>query len=142
MEDRELAQRITALEDHQLLCMLTVDSEQYIPRALELGKSEAARRGLAITAPPPDAQRPSVHNAALEALTAMRKAFGAGRFVVAERQVSCSHCGGELFQERQALLNTRLRTLFKLDWLDRAATALVCERCGLIQWFFTPPERQ
>ncbi len=143
METSELAQRIESLEDRQLLHLLTVDAEQYTPLALELAEAEAARRNLAVAAPdaePPE--RPSVRDAALEALKAVRDTFDPAQFVLSGKAVRCSHCDGDLFQERQVLLNTRLRTLVKLDWLDRAATALVCEQCGLIQWFLKAPQRR
>ena len=33
-------------------------------------------------------------------------------------------------------------TFFKLDWLNKGATALTCSECGLIQWFAKPPKRE
>jgi hypothetical protein len=30
-------------------------------------------------------------------------------------------------------------TLMGLDWLNASATALVCERCGKIEWFADKP---
>lgn len=69
------------------------------------------------------------------------KAFEPARYQAGGMPVHCSHCKGELFQEREALLNTTGATLVNLDWLDKSGTALVCEKCGLIQWFGKKPER-
>lgn len=44
----------------------------------------------------------------------------------------CSH---ERFWTTTSLLSSRWRTLFNLDWADRGATNVVCERCGHILWF-------
>jgi len=65
-------------------------------------------------------------------------AFGAGRYQAAGKPVRCSHCGGELFSEHEALLNSRVGP----DWLDKSGTALLCDNCGLIQWFGKKPVRQ
>jgi hypothetical protein len=69
------------------------------------------------------------------------KAFAPGGYEAGGVQVRCAHCSGELFQEREALLNTTGASLVGLDWLNKSGTALVCERCGLIQWFAKRPER-
>lgn len=45
-----------------------------------------------------------------------------------------------MFAEHEALLNTTGATLVKLDWLNKSGTALICENCGLIQWFGRRPE--
>ena len=69
------------------------------------------------------------------------KAFEPARYQAAGVQIRCTHCKGELFQEKEALLNTTSATLFHLDWLDKSGTALLCEDCGLIQWYAKKPER-
>ncbi len=69
------------------------------------------------------------------------KAFGPGQYAIADKPISCPHCGGVTFQAGEAQLNTALRTLFKLDWLDESATILVCTQCSQIQWFGKRPER-
>ena len=68
------------------------------------------------------------------------KGMGPVRFQAGGIKVRCTHCQGELFQQREALLNTTAATLMNLDWLNLSGTALVCENCGLIQWFAKPPE--
>ncbi|HSK46666.1 MAG TPA: DNA-binding protein [Coriobacteriia bacterium] len=66
---------------------------------------------------------------------------GPGCFQVAGVQVKCSHCGGEKFDEGSALLNTPGLTFFNLDWANRDAFLLVCDRCGKIEWFMQEPTR-
>ncbi len=56
-------------------------------------------------------------------------------------QVRCTHCKGELFREQEALLNTTGMTLANLDWLNKSGTALLCDNCGLIQWYAKKPDR-
>ena len=69
------------------------------------------------------------------------KAFEPVRYQAGGVQVCCTHCKGELFQEREALLNTAGMTLANMDWLNQSGTALVCENCGLIQWYAKKPEK-
>lgn len=69
------------------------------------------------------------------------KAFEPAHYSAGGIRVSCTHCKGELFQEREALLNTTGATFLRVDWLDRSGTALICENCGLIHWFGKKPER-
>ena len=69
------------------------------------------------------------------------KAFGPARYRAGGIQVRCTQCKGELFQEQEALLNTTGATLVNLDWLDKSGTALLCEGCGLIQWYARKPDR-
>ncbi|MDP0497567.1 MAG: hypothetical protein Q7Q73_15300 [Verrucomicrobiota bacterium JB024] len=54
-------------------------------------------------------------------------------------KVTCTCCGGDRFKSRSAQLNTQEMTLMGLDWLNASATALVCERCGKIEWFADKP---
>lgn len=49
--------------------------------------------------------------------------------------VTCSHCGGDEFDERSAQLNTAGATFLGLDWANRNATVLVCRSCGHLEWF-------
>lgn len=74
------------------------------------------------------------------ALKAGAKAFSKS-YSAAGIRVACTHCKGELFQEQEALLNKTSSTFLDLDWLDKSGTALICEKCGLIQWYAKKPER-
>lgn len=38
------------------------------------------------------------------------------------------------------MLNTSTMTLLGLDWANRSAITLMCDRCGLVHWFAKPPE--
>ena len=68
--------------------------------------------------------------------------FGPGRYQAAGVLVRCTHCKGEMFRTHEALLNTTGATLVNLDWLNKSGTALLCENCGLIQWYAKKPDRQ
>jgi hypothetical protein len=69
-------------------------------------------------------------------------AFEPARYRAGGLQVRCAHCKGELFREHEALLNTTATTFMNVDWLDKTGTALLCENCGLIQWYVRKPDRQ
>lgn len=47
----------------------------------------------------------------------------------------CRACGHSECYRRVGLLNTRWAAFFHLDWLDEAAMALVCTRCGYLHWY-------
>jgi hypothetical protein len=68
--------------------------------------------------------------------------FGPSRYSAAGKEIRCSHCNGDLFTAHEALLNTTGASLIGLDWLNKSGTALLCEECGLIQWFGRKPQRQ
>ena len=50
-------------------------------------------------------------------------------------QVICVHLKHDHFNRENVLLNTRGLTFLGLDWLNSAATTLICTRCGYIHWF-------
>ena len=79
-----------------------------------------------------------------EALKAGARVFKEGtepsEYSVAGRPVRCPHCGESRFAPGHALLNTRGRTAFNLDWLDPSAWILVCAECGRIEWYATEPQ--
>jgi predicted nucleic-acid-binding Zn-ribbon protein len=62
-------------------------------------------------------------------------------YSIAGRPVRCPHCGNQEFFDRQAMLNSRIRTVFNIDWFDPTATILVCSECGRIEWFAQDPDR-
>ena len=57
------------------------------------------------------------------------------------KKITCQHCGGDQFFERNALLNTVGMTFFDLDWANRQAALLVCLSCRHIQWYLEKPEK-
>jgi hypothetical protein len=63
-------------------------------------------------------------------------------YSVAGRPVRCPHCGNATFADGRAMLNTRTRTLFNVDWFDPEATILVCSECSRIEWFAQAADRK
>jgi hypothetical protein len=51
------------------------------------------------------------------------------------QKLLCVVCRNDKFHERNALLNTRIATLFKFDWANREATNFVCASCDYVHWF-------
>ncbi|MGB5370429.1 MAG: hypothetical protein WBN18_08360 [Flavobacteriaceae bacterium] len=47
----------------------------------------------------------------------------------------CYICGHDLFFHRKAQLNTRLATLFNVDWANKSAHCHVCADGSHIEWF-------
>ncbi len=119
---------IKSLNDGQLMRMLTVDSSQCTPEALAIAEAEAVRRGLDL--------------AATEQVNDAVKAKEPGQYLAADKPVVCDQCGNDLFSEKPVLLNTRLLTFFRFDWLDKGATVLICSNCSKILWFAVPPTRK
>ena len=70
----------------------------------------------------------------------MTKQTDARGYSLAGRPITCPHCGHREFAPGSALLNTRVRTAFNIDWFDPSATILVCANCSRIEWFAQPPE--
>ena len=80
----------------------------------------------------------------VEALKAGVRAFKEGtapsEYTVAGRPVRCPHCGKRKFAPGSALLNSRSRTTFHVDWADPSASILICAECGRIEWFASEPD--
>lgn len=128
MNDSNLENRISQLDDVELVRMLTLNAKEYTPEAISIATAEAGRRGVPVDA----AFIPSVNDEA-ESVSESR-CFEAGG-----TPILCPHCGNDRFSGREILLNTRGLTFLKLDWLNRSATALACAKCGHIQLFTVPP---
>ena len=62
-------------------------------------------------------------------------------YSVGGRPVRCPHCGERKFYPRTALLNTRARSAFNIDWADPGAAILICAECSRLEWFVQEPER-
>ena len=60
-------------------------------------------------------------------------------YSVAGRPVRCPRCGEGKFTSGSALLNTRVRFAFNVDWADPSGTILICAECGRIEWFLGEP---
>ena len=78
-----------------------------------------------------------------EALKAGVKGFNnandPAEYSVAGRPVRCPHCGETRFAPGSAMLNTRARSAFNLDWSDPSAKILICAECGRVEWFVNEP---
>ena len=138
-----LGLRIVSLTDAELVHLLTFEADQYRDEALDMARAEAARRGLLIGVPTPEASPGgAIIGTALRAFgQGVTTPFLPGRYTAASKAVVCTHCGHDRFDSQTAVVNTRGLTFFGLDWLDNGATVLACTRCGLVQWFRDPPER-
>jgi hypothetical protein len=64
-----------------------------------------------------------------------------GQYAAGDQVVRCPHCRGNDFIERAGLLTTAGAAFLNLSWADKNATALVCNHCGLMQWFYVAPKR-
>ncbi|MCX5280795.1 hypothetical protein [Streptomyces sp. NBC_00198] len=49
--------------------------------------------------------------------------------------LNCQVCKGDLFRERDVLLNSTGMEFMKLAWADESATGLICWRCGYVHLF-------
>ena len=50
-------------------------------------------------------------------------------------KLSCSVCKNDTFWERKTLMNTKMMTFVKLDWLNKKAQNYICDNCGHVLWF-------
>ncbi len=68
---------------------------------------------------------------------------GESRFLAGGLPVRCPHRQAEDFSEGSALLSTVGISVAHLNWAtEKKVTNLMCDRCGLIQWFGTPPQNR
>ncbi len=68
---------------------------------------------------------------------------GACQFVAGGLRVRCPHCQADEFIEGSALLSTVGVSFAHLNWATEKKVAnLMCDNCGLIQWFGVSPQRQ
>lgn len=92
--------RVAALNDVDLVRMLTLDASLYSAEALET--AEARRRGLPIDPafiPDPSADPGPDPEESVDA--------GIGEFQSGGRDIVCTQCGGSHFRRRKVLMNTR-----------------------------------
>ena len=65
-----------------------------------------------------------------------------GPVIVQGRQLRCNVCANRSFRARQVRLDTPMQTLLDLDAWTGMADCAICDRCGHIHWFVTPPATQ
>lgn len=51
------------------------------------------------------------------------------------KKLKCTICSHDAFYYRKAQLNTRLASLFDVDWANKSAHCYTCENCTHIEWF-------
>ncbi|MGO4543161.1 hypothetical protein, partial [Paenibacillus sp. 2TAB19] len=52
----------------------------------------------------------------------------------------CPCCQNDAFNKDYRQLNSRGATFFGVDWANKNATILVCQRCTYISWFMNEPK--
>lgn len=64
------------------------------------------------------------------------------KFTAADQPVCCPHCHGTDFIGGSAMLNTVGVSFAHISWAtEKKVTNLICDNCGLIQWFAAAPQR-
>jgi len=56
-------------------------------------------------------------------------------FEINGQPLKCQICGHDAFWRREGQLNTAAASFFNLDWTNKSAVCIVCDRCGYIHWF-------
>jgi hypothetical protein len=62
-----------------------------------------------------------------------------GPVIVQGRRLRCNVCGNTSFWAKQVQLHTPTMALLELEAWSGVADCAICERCGHIHWFMTPP---
>ena len=65
--------------------------------------------------------------------------FSTGSYSVFGKKIICPVCDNDLFENRDVLLNTPGMTFLGLDWANKTAIALICTKCGKIEWYLQSP---
>ncbi|WP_221798910.1 hypothetical protein [Paenibacillus typhae] len=60
---------------------------------------------------------------------------GPAAYEVNGLRVICVHCRHDRFDHGFAQLNTALLSFLNLDFANRSANILTCDRCGYVHWF-------
>jgi len=139
-----LIDRISRLTDDELLKMVLFEPDQYRPDALTIAREEIAKRALSMEKPAEPSDGVADTLSENELLGSLRQgvqtALSPSSYHAAGIEVACPHCKNTRFYTHNVLLNTRGLTFFRLDWLNRGATVLICSNCGMLQWFSETPE--
>ncbi|NIK68649.1 hypothetical protein [Paenibacillus sp. BK720] len=65
----------------------------------------------------------------------LKEAKGPGEYSANGITVLCVHCHYNKFEKSYAQLNTAFMSFLNLDFANRSANLLICDRCGYIHWF-------
>ncbi|MEN8123562.1 MAG: hypothetical protein ABFR32_00420 [Bacteroidota bacterium] len=63
------------------------------------------------------------------------KEIPAEQVFVKGKKLKCNICGHDKFVYQESQLNTRLASLFDVDFANKKAHCYVCDSCSKIQWF-------
>ena len=66
---------------------------------------------------------------------------GPSEYIAVDKVVMCPHCEHTEFIQGSAQLNSAGMSFLGLDWANKSATTLMCDRCGFIMWFGISPNR-
>lgn len=83
----------------------------------------------------------SFFDAVRAGIAAFKEGDQPSEYSVGGRPVRCPLCTHTKFLPGRALLNSKVRSVFNVDWLDPTASLLVCGECGRIEWFAQEPDR-
>lgn len=72
--------------------------------------------------------------AAAKSLVTTHTRFSAGNVAI-----RCPLCGHDEFDTSPMLMSTSGATFIGMDWANRSATALICQRCSRIELFAKAP---
>ncbi len=61
------------------------------------------------------------------------------KFRIGSIPIICPLCHHDEFDQRSMLMNTSGMTFIGMDWLNKSACALVCQRCNRIELFAEAP---
>jgi predicted nucleic-acid-binding Zn-ribbon protein len=61
------------------------------------------------------------------------------RYSASGVMITCPCCQNDTFKLDHRQLNTSGASLFGLDWANKSAAILVCQRCTHISWFMKDP---
>jgi hypothetical protein len=63
-------------------------------------------------------------------------------YLINGRVLKCPVCEGGAFEHRRVLLSTTVAAMVNLDWTNANASAMICDECTHISWFYKEPERK
>ena len=52
------------------------------------------------------------------------------------KQLKCHVCDNDQFFRREAQLNTKMASIFNVEWINPSGICAICSRCGYIHWFW------
>jgi hypothetical protein len=62
------------------------------------------------------------------------------RYIAGNASIACPCCQNDTFDIDFRQLNTSGASFFGLDWANKNATILICQRCTYISWFMSEPD--